>query len=91
MLSQKHLHDICLLYSGGHKQCRYAEEDPQTWRYFCIKLQKDKKAARDKSIDEYLADCKSNGIDPKKGGACMGDNCKGYPVFKHLEQGYDQP
>lgn len=89
MLSQKHLHDICLLYGGGYKQCRYAEEDPSTWKWYCIKLQKEKKKARDKAIDEYMAECKKNGIDPKKGGGTIGDNCKGYVIFRHIEQGYD--
>ena len=91
MLSQKHLHDVCLLYSGGYKQCRYAEEDPKTWRWQCVKLQKDKKAALDKNVEEVKAECKKNGIDYKKAGCPMGDNCKGYPVFRYIEQGIDCP
>ena len=89
MLSQKHLHDICLLYSGGHKQCRYAEEDPKNWQWMCVKLQKNKKDDIDKKVEQIKAECKKNGIDYKKAGCAMGDNFQGYPVFKHIEQGYD--
>ena len=91
MLSQKHLHDICLLYSGSYKQCRYAEQDPKSYGWICIKLQQTKKDQADKNVEEYKADCKKNGVDPKKAGGAMGDNCHGYPVFKHLVQGFDQP
>jgi hypothetical protein len=91
MLSQKHLHDICLLFDGGYKQCRYSEEDSQTWKWYCVKLQKDHKAAIDKNVEEYLHECKKKGIDPKKGTPSLGDNCQGYVVLKYLEQGYDQP
>ena len=91
MLSQKHLHDICLLFSGGYKQCRYAEEDPKTWTWHCAKLQKDRKAVLDQQVEKYREECKKQGVDPKKGGQAMGDNCKGYPVFKNIEQGYNCP
>jgi len=91
MLSQKHLHDICLLYSGNYKQCRYAEQDATNYQWYCVKLQPDKKAIYDKRVDEFVAECKRNGTNPKKGGCPMGDNCKGFPIFKHIEQGFDQP
>ena len=91
MLSQKHLHDICLIYSGGYKQCRYLEQDLKTYNWNCAKLQKAKKDDYDKKVDEYFAECKKNGLDPKKNGGHYGDNCKGYPIFKFLAQGIDCP
>ena len=90
MLSKKHLEDICLLLSGDYKQCRYLEEDPHGWKWYCIKHNKDLKLKTDQTVAMFVADCKRNKVDPKTQSYALSDNCAGFPLLKHIEQGYDQ-
>ena len=89
MLSQKQLADVCLLYTGNERQCRYLEEDGRTWDWHCTKLRAVTKNKRDATCATFLSECQTKGIDPQKQGVPLGDNCSGYPILKHLEQGYD--
>jgi hypothetical protein len=90
MLSQKQLQDICLMFVGDHRQCRYLKEDPLAWQWYCTKHKKSVKDQTDASVNQFLQDCKMQGIDPQKQGVALGDNCSGYPIFKNIEQGYDK-
>lgn len=89
MLSAKQLKDICLLNSGS-KQCRYlAEDESDSRKYYCLK-----KSHRSKEVDieveDFLQEMKRKGKDPKKENTPLGDNCSGYIILRHKEQGYDQ-
>ncbi|MCK9458336.1 MAG: hypothetical protein M0R80_01680 [Proteobacteria bacterium] len=90
MLSQKQLQDICLMFVGDHRQCRYLQEDPLAWQWYCIKHKKVAKKRMDETVNEFLENCKITGIDPHVQGVALGDNCPGYPIFKNIEQGYDK-
>jgi hypothetical protein len=92
MLSQKQLQDICLLFIGDHRQCRYLQEDPQQWQWFCVKHKKSAKDRIDSGLESFYEECAANGIKPNTvPGVAQGDNCKGFPIFKNLMQGYDCP
>lgn len=90
-LSQKQLQNVCLLFCGDHRQCRYLEEDTTSWKWNCIKHKKSAKDAKDKEIEKFVCQCNMNGIDPKTKGVPLGDNCAGYPILRNIEQGYDKP
>jgi len=90
MLSLKQQENVCLLYTGGIDQCRYLKQDDTEYdKWYCIKKKKAEKDKIDKKINEVLADFKKRGIDPANSSMPLGDNCDGYPVLKHIEQGYD--
>jgi hypothetical protein len=91
MLSQKQLRDVCLVYDGTYKKCRYLSQDENDWtKWYCLK-----KSARgreiDVELDEFVRESRKKGKDPRKDNVPLGDNCQGYPVLRHIEQGYDQP
>lgn len=94
MLSKKHLNDICLL--GGingkpFRQCRYLAQDDKDWGvYYCVKHKKAEKAKIDKKIAQFLQECAQNKKDPRQENCPVGNNCDGYPILKHVEQGYDK-
>ena len=88
-LSKNHLNDVCLLYQEPCRQCRYLEEDTNTWDWYCMKQRDGRKKQIDASVDKLLDECKRKGLDPEAQGVPMGDNCDGYPILKYLEQGYD--
>ena len=88
MLSDKQLNDVCLLHQD-HGQCRYLDEDPRTWQYHCMKHRKVRKDDIDEKVSDFLIECKKKGVDPDSQGFPMGDNCSGFPVLKHIQQGYD--
>lgn len=79
-LTIKHLQDICLLgHRDKSKTCRYLKNDElEENKWYCQKLQPLVKS----KIDKNLVDAKSNHIP-------SGDNCEGFPLFKHIPQGYD--
>lgn len=90
MLSQKQLQDICLMFIGDHRQCRYLREDPQSWQWYCMKHKQTTRDQIDENVDHFIEDCKRQGIDPYRQQVPLGDNCQGYPIFKNIEQGYDK-
>jgi hypothetical protein len=91
MLSRKHLNDVCLLYSGDSRRCRFLtqdDSDPSKWH--CLKLTS-RRQDIDVEVADFIKDCRRKGQDPAKSGMPLGDNCGGYPVLKNINQGYDCP
>jgi hypothetical protein len=90
MLSQKQLKDVCLAYDSTYKKCRYVSQDENDYtKYYCLK--KTAKASDiDVELSDFVKDIKKKGKDPKKENVPLGDNCKGYPLLRYLEQGYDK-
>ena len=89
MLSQKQLRDICLMFIGDYRQCRYLKEDNLAWQWYCVKHKKTEKKRINEAVDEFLEHCKEQGCDPHQQGVALGDNCSGYPILKYITQGYD--
>lgn len=90
-LSQAQLRDVCMIY-GQSDRCRYLAEDNRDYsKWYCMKQKKNEKNKIDLKIQDFLRDCKIKGVDPSSAGVALGDNCQGYPVMKHIEQGYDKP
>lgn len=90
MLSQKQLKDICLAHDPTYRQCRYLAQDENDYtKYYCLKC-----SAKAKDIDidlaEFIDEVRKKGKDPRKENVPLGDNCNGYPVLRHIEQGYDK-
>jgi len=91
MLSKLQLLNVCLLYSGDHKKCRYLSQDHQDYnKWYCIKHKPAEKDKVDQTIQDFISDCKKKGLDPYSQGVALGDNCAGYPVLRYIEQGYDK-
>lgn len=91
MLSAKQLQDVCLAQRGDHRQCRYLAQDELDWRkWYCHKLLPNKKAKIDSTVKKYVEDCRKSGLDPRAQAVPLGDNCSGYPLLRHVEQGYDK-
>ncbi len=87
-LSKKQLSDVCLS-NGGVNKCRYLSAVAGTWgQYECLKLSGQKKVI-DGEVLDTLAKLKAHGQDPTKQKAPLGDNCQGYPLLRHITQGYD--
>jgi hypothetical protein len=87
-LSNKQTRDVCLAQQGS-KQCRYLSPDDQNWgRFNCLKLTSMRKVI-DETLNDTIQDLKAKGIDYKKQGLPVGDNCSGYPLLRLIEQGYD--
>lgn len=78
-LSNKHLHDVCLLRSEDKSSiCRYlANDDLDSSKWHCQKLKANAKKSIDREVERSLDVVPS------------GDNCQGYPVLKNILQGYD--
>ena len=91
MLSLKQLKDVCLVNDGTYKKCRYLVQDDNDYtKYNCIK--KTAKAKElDDELDDFLRESRKKGKDPLKDNIPLGDNCAGYPLLRHLPQGYDCP
>lgn len=90
MLSLKQLQDVCLLHTNSHRKCRYlAQDDDDPYKYYCVK-KSSKKVDIDDETEDHFKECKKKGTDPYVQGVPLGDNCDGYPILKHIEQGYDK-
>lgn len=98
MLSDAHLQNVCLRWSGTNT-CRYLKDDYKfvngnyQHQCTCQKLLASAKKTIDKKVDKFLKDCKVRGLDPDHvypGMAC-GDNCNGYLPLGKIIQGYDVP
>lgn len=88
-LSLKQLQDVCLIYANDSRKCKYLAQDdsnPSVW--YCLK-KSSKKAEVDDETSDYLKDLKKKGVDPRKQGTPLGDNCDGYPILRYIKQGYD--
>lgn len=92
MLSQKQLEDVCLLYGGTSKTCRYLRQDDlDPGKIHCLKHKKKDKSKIDKAVSDWVTECHKKGIDPWNQNKPIGDNCAGFPVLKNTVQGYDIP
>lgn len=91
MLSLKQLQDYCLLYNTNSRKCRYlAQDDDDASKYYCLKLSSKRSDIDDETADHFK-ESKNKGIDPYSQGNPLGDNCSGYPILKHIDQGHDCP
>lgn len=89
MLSKKQLLDICMLGSGS-STCRYlGRDDADPTKHVCLKLTADKKRIDNKIVDKTAQI--GGALPPHMANWPMGNNCDGYPLLKHIEQGYDKP
>lgn len=87
-LTLRQIEDVCLEGEGA-QQCRYLGED-SSFKFYCMK----KTAVRDDidaEVSDFVLRTKAKGVDPDILGHPIGDNCKGYTLFRHLTQGYDVP
>lgn len=91
MLSLKQLKDVCLVNDNTYLKCRYLSQDENDYtKWYCLK--KTTKALDvDSELDEFVRDCRKRGKDPRKENVPLGDNCAGYPLLRHINQGYDCP
>jgi len=89
-LSLRQLQDVCLIYANDSRKCRYlAQDDTNSSVWYCLK-KSSKKSEVDDETNDYLRDLKKKGVDPRKQGTPLGDNCDGYPILRYIKQGYDQ-
>jgi hypothetical protein len=90
-LTLKQLKDVCLLH-GGSKQCRFLRADDNEYdKYYCMKKRPTERKKIDTKVNQFINDCLKKKKDPHKETLPIGDNCSGYPILKHVPQGYDVP
>ena len=90
MLSKNQLINVCLLGGSDSNTCRYLRQDEKNWnKWYCLKHKISDKSLIDAKISMWVVSCQSKGKDPAASGVPLGDNCKGYPLLKNIEQGYD--
>lgn len=84
-LTIRHLGEVCLLHHPDPtKTCRYLVNDelePDKW--YCQKLRAEAKRQIDDGIDAATRKARV------RSGVPSGDNCEGYPLLKHMPQGFD--
>lgn len=82
-LTPKQVNDICLSnHSDKSKACRYLlQDDLEDGKWYCQKLRPVEK----QKIDHRLEKIQNRNF----GNLPLGDNCPGYPLLKHVDQGYD--
>jgi len=90
MLSKNHLKDVCLYDVENHSRCRYlAEDEIERGKFYCLK--KSSKAKEiDAEVQDFFLEMSMKGKDPLKQNVPIGNNCQGYVVLRHKEQGYDK-
>lgn len=89
MLSLKQVSDFCMGFDTTFKRCRYFSQDENDdQKFYCLKLSS-KSSEIDAEISSYLSECQKKNRDPLLENVPLGDNCDGYPVLRHIQQGYD--
>ena len=89
-LSKKQLADVCMCFAGAD-MCRFLIQDDTDYsKWNCLKKRPIEKKKIDDKIDQFVAECRKNSLDPTKQGVPLGDGCQGYPLLKNIEQGYDK-
>jgi len=90
MLSLPQIQNVCLV-EGGNKCCRYlSEDDLDPSKFHCNKLRPLEKSKIDKDVNGFLSDCHAKKINPSSYSKALGNNCDGYLILHHIEQGYDK-
>ena len=90
MLSKNHLKDVCLLDQNTHMKCRYlAEDENDRGKFYCLKRSSKAKDI-DMEVEDFLKEMQIKGKDPSKQNVPIGNNCSGYVILRHKEQGYDK-
>lgn len=90
MLSLKQLQDVCLYNDNSSLKCRYLGQDENDYtKYYCAKKLASSAHDIDAELDDYIKNLTAKGKDPTKENIPLGDNCQGYPLLRHIEQGYD--
>lgn len=86
-LTLNQLEFVCLFNDKDGNKCRYLayDQDNNSNDWICLK-KTSKKIKIDKQVEDFITNNKNykflmNEIPP------LGDNCKGFPVMKHLQQG----
>lgn len=84
-LTIRHLGEVCLLHHPDPtKTCRYLLNDElDSGKWYCQKLRPDVKS----QIDQHTASVSRKA--KFRSGMPSGDNCEGYPLLKHVPQGFD--
>jgi hypothetical protein len=86
-LSKLHVINVCKK-DNGKNECRYLSEDEIKDGVFQCKKLSPEKIIIDEEVDEYLRRKRNYGRNEND--YSLGDNCKGYPVLRHKEVGYDK-
>ena len=84
-ISNRHLGEICLLHHpDATRTCRYLVNDElDDSKWYCQKLRTEVKRKIDDTLLEISKKVRA------KLGIPSGDNCDGYPLLKHIQQGFD--
>ena len=86
-LTRLHVINVCKK-NGGDQECRYLSEDElQAGVFQCMKLSPQKKII-DEEVERYFK--KKKLYNRHDEDYPLGDNCKGYPVLRYKQVGYDQ-
>ena len=84
-LTKLHVINVCKI-GQKENQCRYLEEDAvQAGVFSCLKLSPHRKII-DEEVAAYTKKHRSRNNDDMP----VADNCKGYPVLRHKQVGYDK-
>lgn len=85
-LTTLHVLNVCKQGFTDGEQCRYLSTESNTREYQCLK-----KTIHKNKIDQEVSEFyrKNYGLDSDVFLPPLGDNCKGYPIFKEKMVGYD--
>lgn len=88
VLTPKHVKDVCTGLGGSHR-CRFLSQDENDYtKWYCMK-KTGKAAIIEAEYKQYIEDCSKRGTDPASANFPLADNCEGYPLLRHIKQGYD--
>ena len=84
-LTNRHIEEVCLLHQMDMtKTCRYLVcDDLEDGKWYCQKMRSETKARIDGEISTL------DKASLVKLGIPAGDNCEGFPLMKHMMQGFD--
>lgn len=84
-LTSRHLGEVCLLHHpDATRTCRYLVNDElDSSKWYCSKLRPEAKEKADRGVANLG---KKSRV---RLGVHSGDNCEGYPLLKHVQQGFD--
>lgn len=85
-MTLKQVQDKCL-HGKDADQCRFLAADA-TGAFYCLKKTGDRPDI-DQEADDFIRRQRKAGVNPYTLAVPIGDNCKGYTLFKSKMQGYD--